>query len=81
MHNLKMCFENFEFYSRRKAILDLERTPSFEKQSTRFFFVFEYAHFENQQWLEIVLVEYWMNGWTLRLWALRRLGVIKGPCP
>jgi hypothetical protein len=67
-------------HSRRKAILDLGRTPSFEKQST-IFFLFEYAHFENQQWLEIMTIEYWMNEWTLRLWALRRLEVIRGPCP
>ena len=33
-----------------------------------FFFLFEYAHFENQKWLEIMPIEYWMNGWTLRLW-------------
>ena len=32
-------FLNFT-HSRRKAILDLERTPSLEKQSTRFFFFF-----------------------------------------
>ena len=28
------------------------------------FFLFEYAHFENQQWLEIMLIKHWMNGWT-----------------
>ena len=32
MHNLKMCSGNFKFYSFwRKAILNHERTPSFEK--------------------------------------------------
>jgi hypothetical protein len=60
------------------VILDLERIPSFEKKSTQSFILFEYAHFENQQWLEIMTIKYWMNGWTLRLWALRRLGVIRG---
>jgi hypothetical protein len=46
-----------------------------------FFFFFEYAHFENQQQLEIMLIEHWMNGWALRLWALQKLGVIRGSCP
>ena len=33
----KCVLKNLNFtYSRRRAILDLERTPSFEKQSTTF---------------------------------------------
>jgi hypothetical protein len=31
--------------------------------------------------LEIIPIEYCMNGWALRLWALRKLGVIRDPCP
>jgi hypothetical protein len=31
--------------------------------------------------LEIMPIEYWTNEWALRLLALRRLGVIRGPCP
>jgi hypothetical protein len=60
-------------HSRRRAILYLERTPSFQKTIHKIFFLFEYAHFENQQWLEIMPIEYCMNGWALKLWALRKL--------
>ena len=67
-------------HSRKRKILDLERTLSFEKQSTRFFF-FEYAQFENPRWLELMPIEYWMNRWALRLWVLKRLRIIKGSCP
>ena len=44
-----------------ERFLILKEHLLFKKQSTRFFFLFEYAHFENQQRLEIMLIEHWMK--------------------
>ena len=49
-------------HSRRRAILDLERTPSFEKQSTRFFFSFWICIF----WKPIVVGDH--TNWVLYEW-------------
>jgi hypothetical protein len=35
------------------------------KNNPQSFILFEYAHFENQQWLEIMTIEYWMMGGLL----------------
>ena len=51
-------------HSRRRAILDLERTPSFEKQSTRFFFFFLNMHIlkTSNGWRSCPLSIGWMDG-------------------
>ena len=46
-------------HSRRKTILDLERTPSFEKQSIRFFFFFLKT---SSIWRSCPLSIGWMDG-------------------
>ena len=50
-------------HSRRRAILNLERTPSFEKQSTRFFFFLNMHILKTSNgWRSCPLSIGWMNG-------------------
>ena len=50
-------------HSRRRAILDLERTPSFEKQSTRFFFFLNMHILKTSSiWWSCLLSIGWMDG-------------------
>jgi hypothetical protein len=64
MHNLKCVLKILNFtHSRRRAILDLERAPSFEKQFTIFFFFLNMHILKTSNgWISCQVSIGWMDG-------------------